>query len=136
MPPRPDSDSTQIAMIPIDNSLTDGQSMAVPEYSSLVCRRLKSPKMALLILGVDADTVCHSREYPISVLPLDPNMNDGRRFRIPVFDGITDEILKQLFAMCPCTRRDGNRSAVICAPLCVRRRRDWRVRSLMIHSHL
>src|SRR5690348_798832 len=85
-------------MIPIHDSLTDGQSNAGSRVFIALCRRLKSPKMFYRYSG-SMLIVYQQLRKPVLVLPLRSKVHGGRSFWAAVFYGVPNKVVKQLLQM-------------------------------------
>src|SRR5580704_9022294 len=78
-------------------------------------KTLEQSKDVLLIFRVYADPIVAHSELPITVLPLDANMQDGLPIRAAIFYGVADEVLEYLLQVHPMHRKRGQRiSADFC----------------------
>lgn len=77
------------------NPVTKGQTDTGTGIFRPVMKPLKNEKNALLLFRGNTNAVIPNRKHPISVLQFGGNMDLGR-FLTMKFDGIANEVLKQL----------------------------------------
>ena len=91
--------------MPFHDLLTDRQPNSCPRILRARVQTLENHKDLLSILGIDPDPVILDAEHPLVAPAFCLDLNPWYPI-VPEFDGITDEILKQLYQLRVITQHD------------------------------
>jgi hypothetical protein len=97
------------SMISLDDSPTNGQTNPSAGVFIVVVKALEEAKYVLLVLGLDANAVVLDGEYAMAILTLPADADLRSSFRAPIFNRVSNEVLKKLLQVCGVNANSGQR---------------------------